>query len=253
MYRFLAQAHLARARHPVRPQHDRVRGRQLLPGNLGRNVLGTSPSQAGDVDALQPRCTASIARARSSTGTGSATSRAVTWGSVTRISGPVSTLLGPSLVNSLEARRARRSSSSSRSGILGGVAAALRRGRFTDRAIRITASPSTVVPEFVTAIALIVVFGLLARTGCRWARPGLPVPASSRRSSTCCCRASPSWWCSSATSPGSRGPGAIEAIDADYTRTAYLKGLGETTVIRRHVLRNALLPTIAVIATQTAT
>src|SRR5581483_234380 len=44
--------------------------------------------------------------------------------------------------------------------------------------------------------------------------------------------------------------GTIEALDADYTRTAYLKGLGPTTVIRRHVLRNALLPTIAVIATQ---
>ncbi|HET7743570.1 MAG TPA: ABC transporter permease, partial [Gaiellaceae bacterium] len=32
--------------------------------------------------------------------------------------------------------------------------------------------------------------------------------------------------------------------------TAYLKGLPQKTVIRRHVLRNALMPTIAVIATQ---
>src|SRR5947208_16855766 len=44
--------------------------------------------------------------------------------------------------------------------------------------------------------------------------------------------------------------GTIDALDADYTRTAYLKGLGTPTVIRRHVLRNSLLPTIAVIATQ---
>ena len=44
--------------------------------------------------------------------------------------------------------------------------------------------------------------------------------------------------------------GTIEALQADYTRTAYLKGLGTATVIRRHVLRNSLLPTIAVIATQ---
>ena len=44
--------------------------------------------------------------------------------------------------------------------------------------------------------------------------------------------------------------GVVEALDADYTRTAYLKGLPRKTVIRRHVLRNALLPTIAVIATQ---
>ena len=44
--------------------------------------------------------------------------------------------------------------------------------------------------------------------------------------------------------------GVVEALDADYTRTAYLKGLPRKTVIRRHVLRNALMPTIAVIATQ---
>jgi peptide/nickel transport system permease protein len=44
--------------------------------------------------------------------------------------------------------------------------------------------------------------------------------------------------------------GVVEALDADYTRTAYLKGLPHRTVIRRHVLRNALMPTIAVIATQ---
>jgi peptide/nickel transport system permease protein len=45
--------------------------------------------------------------------------------------------------------------------------------------------------------------------------------------------------------------GTIEALDSDYTRTAILKGLKRSVVIRRHVLRNALLPTITVIATQT--
>jgi len=45
--------------------------------------------------------------------------------------------------------------------------------------------------------------------------------------------------------------GTIEALNADYTRTAILKGLPRFTVIRRHVLRNSLLPTITVIATQT--
>ena len=42
----------------------------------------------------------------------------------------------------------------------------------------------------------------------------------------------------------------VEALDADYTRTAVLKGLPRRTVLWRHVLRNALLPTITVIATQ---
>jgi peptide/nickel transport system permease protein len=44
--------------------------------------------------------------------------------------------------------------------------------------------------------------------------------------------------------------GTIEALDSDYTRTAYLKGLSRGVVIRRHVLRNSLLPTITVVATQ---
>lgn len=45
--------------------------------------------------------------------------------------------------------------------------------------------------------------------------------------------------------------GMIRALEADYTRTAVLKGLSYRKVIWRHVLRNALLPTISVIATQT--
>ncbi len=45
--------------------------------------------------------------------------------------------------------------------------------------------------------------------------------------------------------------GTVEALEADYTRTAILKGLPRRVVIRRHVLRNALLPTITVVATQT--
>jgi peptide/nickel transport system permease protein len=45
--------------------------------------------------------------------------------------------------------------------------------------------------------------------------------------------------------------GMIVALDSDYTRTATMKGLSPGRVIRKHVLRNALLPTIAVVATQT--
>jgi peptide/nickel transport system permease protein len=45
--------------------------------------------------------------------------------------------------------------------------------------------------------------------------------------------------------------GTIESLESDYARTATLKGLKRSVVIRRHVLRNSLLPTITVIATQT--
>ena len=42
--------------------------------------------------------------------------------------------------------------------------------------------------------------------------------------------------------------GVIEELKKSYVRTATLKGLPQRTIIIRHVLRNALLPTITVIA-----
>ena len=45
--------------------------------------------------------------------------------------------------------------------------------------------------------------------------------------------------------------GTVEALNSDYARTATLKGLPRGVMIRRHILRNSLLPTITVIATQT--
>jgi peptide/nickel transport system permease protein len=44
--------------------------------------------------------------------------------------------------------------------------------------------------------------------------------------------------------------GTIDALEANYTRTATLKGLSRRAVIGRHVLRNALLPTITVVSVQ---
>jgi peptide/nickel transport system permease protein len=134
--------------------------------------------------------------------------------------------------------------------IFGGVTAALYRGRATDRIISVAGLSATIVPEFVSGIILILIFGV-------WLR----------------------WFPISATWPQSAGfftqvyylilpsiplvlvlfgyiarmarAGTIEALDAEYTRTAILKGLSYPAVILRHVLRNALLPTISVIATQT--
>ena len=42
----------------------------------------------------------------------------------------------------------------------------------------------------------------------------------------------------------------LDAINEDYVRTAKAKGLAPRRVLFKHVLRNSLLPTIAVIATQ---
>lgn len=44
--------------------------------------------------------------------------------------------------------------------------------------------------------------------------------------------------------------GTITALEADYTRTAFMRGLTTGAVFRNHVARNALQPTVAVLGTQ---
>lgn len=44
--------------------------------------------------------------------------------------------------------------------------------------------------------------------------------------------------------------GAIRSLEADYTRTAVMKGLPANKIFSRHVLRNSLAPTITVISAQ---
>jgi peptide/nickel transport system permease protein len=222
-------------------------GSQVLPGNVARRILGPFADQAAvenlnhDLGTDRPLLTQY-------------------WDWITHfLRGdmgdslayhvPVSTLIGDALVNSLKLA-ALAFVLVVPLAILGGVIAALKRDRAVDRVITLGGLSLTVVPEFVTGIILILVFALWLDV--------LPVSASAP--------------------PGS-GPlteikylilpaltlvlvlfgyiaritraGTIEALDADYTRTALLKGLPRRTVISRHVLRNSLLPTIAVVATQT--
>jgi peptide/nickel transport system permease protein len=133
--------------------------------------------------------------------------------------------------------------------ILGGVIAALRRGRLADRVITLAGLSLTAIPEFVSAIVLILVFGLALKV--------LPVDASAPPGAGFFTQIKYLLLPSMALTMVLFGyiarmarAGTIEALDADYTRTAVLKGVPTRTLIRRHVLRNALLPTIAVIATQ---
>ena len=135
-------------------------------------------------------------------------------------------------------------------GIIGGVIAALYVGRGTDRIISVTGLSLSSVPEFVSGIVLIVIFGVELK----W----LPVTASAGAGSSVLNQfrhlilpAIPLVFVLFGYIARMARAGTIEALNSDYTRTATLKGLPETTVVRRHVLRNSLLPTITVIATQT--
>ena len=219
----------------------------ILPGDVGRRILGPF-ADAQSVQLLdhklgtdQPLITQYWTWL-----TGALTGN---FGDSLNFAVPVASLLGPALLNSLKLA-AVAFVLVVPLGILGGIVAALNQGRFLDRLITMGGLSATVVPEFVWAIVTILLLGVGLRL--------LPI---------------------SAAAPDGSGPltqvyylilpalalvlvlfgyiaritraGMIEALEADYTRTAVLKGLSYATVVRRHVLRNALLPTIAVVASQT--
>jgi peptide/nickel transport system permease protein len=135
-------------------------------------------------------------------------------------------------------------------GIIGGVIAALYSGRWVDRIISVTGLSLAAMPEFVTGIVLIVVFGveLKALPVTASAGAGAGVPSQFRH---LILPAIPLVFVLFGYIARMARAGTIEALNSDYARTAALKGLPRSTMIRRHVLRNSLLPTITVIATQT--
>jgi len=218
----------------------------VLPGNVGRAVLGPFATQES-VDALNEQL---------------GTNRPVLeqyldWsggllhgdlGTSLTTQVPAWDLLRPALRNSLELALVAFLICIPLS-VLGGVVSGLRYGRPTDKGITIAGISFAAMPEFVTGIVLILVFSIWLG----W----LPVTAQ---------------WEEGASIPTQvkylllpaftltlvlfgyiariTRAGMIEALDSDYARTAYLKGLPSSVVVRRHLLRNALLPTIAVVAVQ---
>jgi peptide/nickel transport system permease protein len=126
--------------------------------------------------------------------------------------------------------------------VLGSVQA-YREGKRSDRAITITLMTLSSVPEFVIGVLLLVVFAVWLKAvpvqsaadaagdfGQRVHAMTLPavvlavfylaVPARMVRT------------------------GIVEAITAPFHRTAVLKGLPTAEIVRRHVARNALIPTV---------
>jgi peptide/nickel transport system permease protein len=134
--------------------------------------------------------------------------------------------------------------------ILAGVVAALRRGRPADRAITISGLSLAVIPEFVLGAILVTIFGPAFLS---WF-PGIAGPLIDASFFT---KLESLFLPALALALVLFGyiarmarAGTMEALDADFTRTAALKGLSQRRVLFRHVLRNGLLPTIAVISTQ---
>ncbi len=222
-------------------------GSQVLPGDIGRAILGPLADQRS-VDALNKQLGADR----------SLLTQYFDWisglltfdmGDSLAFRRPVSEVLGDALVNSLKLAVLAFIIVVPLS-IFGGVYAALNEGSKRDRFISLGGLSATAIPDFVWAVVLILVFSLVLGIfpATATAPPGsgfidqiyyLILPA------ICLVFVLFGYIARMARA------GTVEALDADYTRTAIIKGLPRRTVVRGHVLRNSLLPTIAVIATQT--
>lgn len=132
-------------------------------------------------------------------------------------------------------------------GIAGGVLAALRAGGALDRLLMVAGQTLGIVPEFIASIVLILIFGVWLG----W----LPMSADWPEGAGAFTQirylllpALPPVLIYFGYIARIARLGTLEALHADYTRTAVLKGLPWRTVLLRHVLRNALLPTITIAA-----
>ena len=221
-------------------------GAQLLPGDVGRAILGP----LADPDA--------VAAINHEVGADRPVVETyLTWighfltgdmGRSYTFRSPVTPFVGGALVNSLKLAAVAFAIVVPLS-IGAGVYAAMRAGRWQDRVISVAGLSLTVVPEFVSSIALILVLGIWLR----WlpisaaTRPGTPALEQLRH---LILPALPLVIVLFGYIARMARAGTLEALDSDYARTAVLKGLPARTVIFRHVLGNALLPTVTVVAAQ---
>ncbi len=223
-------------------------GGQLLPGDVGRSILGPL-ADARAVAALNHRLGADQPPLRLYAHWAWHALRG-DFGISTTLRTAVAPLVGQALLKSLLLAGVTLAIVVPAS-CAAGVYAAMRAGRWQDRVIGLLGLALTVLPEFVSGIVLILVFGI-------WLRilpieagtpPGTPVLVQLRH---LILPALPLVLVLFGYIARIARAGTLAALQADYTRTAMLKGLPWHAVIRRHVLRNALLPAITVIAAQTS-
>ena len=219
---------------------------QVLPGDVARRILGPFADQAS-VDALseelgtdQPLITQYwdwiSSFVTGDLGTSSANNR------------PVSDIVGDAFVASAKLALLAFVIVVPLA-IFGGVVAAINEGSFRDRVISVGGLSATAIPEFVWAVLFIVIFSLglgLFPTTAQFPDGASVFTQIKYLFLPAMCLVCVLFGYIARMARA----GTIEALEADYTRTAILKGLPQRIVIRRHVLRNSLLPTIAVVATQ---
>ena len=126
--------------------------------------------------------------------------------------------------------------------IAGGIVAAMNRGKKIDRAITVGGLSAAVIPEFVWAVVLLLLFGVVFRI---FPISAMPDEGAGGFLQSIWHLILPSialflvlfGYIARITRAG-----VIEALDSDYMRTAVLKGYSRRKAVTNHVLRNAMLP-----------
>jgi peptide/nickel transport system permease protein len=126
-------------------------------------------------------------------------------------------------------------------GLFFGIIAAVNQNTWVDRAVTALATLGFAVPNFVVGVWLILIFSVSLHwlpTGGwgTWQKMIMPTLVYSLMPMSLVARYT--------------RVNMLESLRADYVRTARAKGLGEKTIIFRHVLKNALLPLITVLGPQ---
>ena len=129
-----------------------------------------------------------------------------------------------------------------------GVLAAVKRNTKIDKIISISGMSMLALPEFVTGVGVIILFSLVLK----WFPVFSNVPGWNpwQIVRNFFLPAMPEMLLIFGYISRIARAGTIEALESNYNRTAVLKGLPPSRILARHILRNSLLPTIAVTAVQ---
>ena len=128
-------------------------------------------------------------------------------------------------------------------GILFGIIAALKRGKFFDYFVIILAVIGVSVPDFVFAALFQYLFGVKLQwfPVARWGTPAhyvLPVLALGLRQIAYIARM--------------MRTSMLDVLNQDYVRTAKAKGLSKSAVTWKHTIRNAILPIVTILGVSIA-
>ncbi|MFM0319844.1 ABC transporter permease [Paraburkholderia nemoris] len=221
-------------------------GGQLLPGNVGRAILGpladpraiaTLNHQLGADRPISVQYLDWLNRApHGDLGTSLVLNR------------PVASLLFSALARSLELA-AFACAMVVPISIVVGIVAALRAGRVFDWASNLIGIALSVVPEFVWSIVLILTLGIWLHWFPIFADISPDTPFATRLHQLTLPALPLGFGLFGYLSRVTR-TSTLQALQSHYTRTAVLKGLSWPAIICRHVLRNALPPAITVLGSQ---